>query len=344
VITRVAALLALVAIAVSAGCGGGGEGDGGGAPEAQDVPDGAVAVVSDTTIPRADFDRFFEQAKVAAEARGETFPAVGTPEYEQLRREAIDLLVSRAVFRKEAQALGITVADQEVTDRLDELKQQYYQGDEQRYEQELKSLGLTEEDIRAELETQLLNQKLFDEVTKDVSVTDEDVRKYYDENRDRFRAPDSREVAHILVDTKKKAQELYAELEAGADFAELAKDNSTDESSAQNGGQLPDPARKDGSLVPEFEKVAFELATGEISKPVKSEYGWHIIKALTDTKPASTTPFDQVEKDIREQLLQEKRNAAMTEWVTDTRAKYASETSYATGFEPAGVGAATTGG
>lgn len=341
---RLVALLALAGALLAAACGGGGSGGGetsdGPATTAQEVPENAVAIVAGTPILKASFDRYLSQAEVAFEAQGSEFPAVGTPEYEQLKQEAVDLLVRRAVFEQEAKARGITVTDEEASARLDELKQQYYQGDEAKFQQELEQFGLSEEDVLADLRTKLLYEKLFAEVTKDVTVTDEEVQTYYDENTAQFTSPASREVAHILVDTKQEAEDLRAQLEGGADFATLAKKHSKDEGSAEDGGQLT--AQKNGTLVPEFEEAAFALATGELSEPVKTQFGWHLITALTDTTPESTTPLAQVEEDIRSQLVQDKQNELMTEWVAEIRSKYAAKTAYATGFEPVGAAAATT--
>ncbi len=341
---RLVALLALAGALLAAACGGSGSGGGetsdGPATTAQEVPENAVAIVAGTPILKTAFDRFFAQAETALEAQGSDFPAVGTPEYEQLKQEAVDLLVRRAIFEQEAKARGITVTDEEASARLDELKQQYYEGDEAKFQQELEQFGLSEEDVLADLRTKLLYEKLFADVTKDVTVTDEEVQTYYDEHEDQFTSPASREVAHILVDTKQEADDLRTQLEDGADFAKLAKKHSKDEASAKDGGQLT--ARKNGTLVPEFEEAAFALATGELSEPVETQYGWHLIKALTDVTPESTTPLVQVEEDVRNQLLQEKQNELMTEWVAEIRSKYAAKTAYATGFEPVGAAATAT--
>ena len=226
------------------------------------------------------------------------------------------------------------MTDQEVADRLTELKQQFFEGDEQKYQDELEAQGVTEEDVLADLRAQLISQKIFDQVTADVTVTDDEVQQYYEDNEEQFTTPESREVAHILVDAndKKLADDLYQQLQDGADFAELAKEHSTDTASAEQGGQLTDVR---GSFVPEFEEVAFALETGEIGEPVKSQFGWHIITALEDTQPEATTPFAEVSDSVREQLLDEQKDALMLEWVRDARAKNAATIGFATGFEPA---------
>jgi parvulin-like peptidyl-prolyl isomerase len=330
-------LLGAALLVLGAACGGDGEVAAGTDPATTpevEVPADAVAVVDGTPIPKETYDRLFAQLQGAYEAQGREFPAVGTPEYEQLKNQTVEYLVDRAIREKEAEALGIEVTEQEVNDRLTELKQQFYEGDEQKYQDELEAQGVTEEDVLADIRAQLLSRKIFDQVTADATVADEEVRAYYDENIDQFTTPESREVAHILVAEKDKelADDLYRQLQDGADFAELAKKYSTDTGSAEQGGKLTDVR---GSFVPEFEEVAFSLETGEVGEPVKSQFGWHVITALADTKPETTTPFAEVSESIRAQLLDERRNAAMLDWVREARARHADSIGYAVGFAPA---------
>ncbi len=331
----VAALLALAA------CGGGGEATTQGAnTSSADVPADAVAVVDGTPLPRAAFDRFLTQSKNAYEAQGRPFPTTGSPEYEQLKSSTIGYLVQRTVLEKEAAALGVTVSDADVQKDLDGLIDQYFGGDQQAYTAELEKQGLTDEDVRSDVKARLIEQKLFDDVTKDVTIDETDVRTYYDENKAEFETPESREVAHILVKTKKEADEIYQQLQDGADFATLAKEKSQDPGSAVDGGKLTDER---GSFVPEFEEVAFAIETGEVAEPVKSDFGWHVITALEDTKPAATTPFDEAKPEIERTVLQQKKNEAMAAWVADVTKKY--DIVYAPGFQPlgeTGAGAAAT--
>lgn len=331
---RAALVTLLGVVALAAGCGGGDSSST--ADPAIEVPADAVAVVAGTAITRAEFQKLMDRAKAAYDDQGKEFPKAGTTEYESLKNDAVKLLVNQVEFAREAEALGITVTDEEVTKRLGELKQQYYANDdgtidEEKYKTELEKSKLTEADLRVEIKGILIKEKLSEEITKDLKVTDAEVQKYYDDNPDRFTTPESRDVAHILVDTEEKANELYQQLQDGADFAKLAKENSTDTASAENGGKLTDVK---GSFVPEFEEVAFALKTGEIGKPVKSQFGWHVIKALEDTKPESVTPLADAKDSIRDQLLQEKGAKATSDWVAQIAAKYAGLIAYAAGFEP----------
>ncbi len=322
-------LVAALAFALAACGGGGGTTTQAADTSATQVPADAVAVVNGTPIPRASFERFLEQSKRAYESQGREFPKTGSPEYEQLKSSNIDYLVQRLVLEKEAAALGVTVTAAAIKEDLDGLIDQYFAGDLKAYEDELKKQGLTQEDVESDVKSRLVEQQLFDDVTKDVTIDDADVRAYYDENTEEFKTAESREVAHILVETKKEADEIYQQLQDGADFAELAEQRSQDPSSAVQGGKLTDER---GSFVPEFEKVAFAIETGEVAQPVKSEFGWHVITALEDTKPASTTPFEEAETEIRETVLQQKKNEVMTAWVEDVLAKY--DIVYAPGFQP----------
>jgi parvulin-like peptidyl-prolyl isomerase len=328
-------VLGAALLALAAACGGDGTDAAGTEPASTvEVPADAIAVVDGTPVAKADFDRLFRQAEAAYEAQGRDFPQAGTPEYEALKTDTVEFLVDRVIREKEAVTLGISVTDDEVDQRLTELKQQFFEGDEQKYQDELKAQNVTDADVRADLKAQILSQRIFDEVTKNETVTDADIKTYYDNHVDEFTTPESRAVAHILVaeTDKKLADDLYQQLQDGANFAALAKKYSTDTGSAADGGKLTDVR---GQFVPEFEEVAFALKTGEVGKPVKSQFGWHIIKALGDTKPETVTPFEDVKDTIKDQLVKEKQTAAMSTWVADARAKYEDQIGYATGFQPA---------
>jgi foldase protein PrsA len=330
-------ILALVALvlALAAGCGGGGE-----EQSAEDVPDGAIAVVGGKEIARADYERLLEQAEKTFEAREQDFPGTGTPEFEQLKQAIVRSLVEQKQFEVGAEELDVEVTDEEVDERLEELKEQFFEGDEQRYQAELEKQGLSEEQVRMDLRSRLLSEKIFEEVTKDVQVSDEDVRSYYDENKAQFETAASREVRHILVKQRGRAQDLYQQIQRGASFATLAREFSQDPASKDQGGKFE--AQK-GATVPPFDETAFGLETGELSEPVKTQFGWHIIEALSAVKPKSTRPLSEVEADIRQQLLQQKQNDAMNQWVEELKERLGDDTAYAVGFRPAEP-QATTGG
>jgi peptidyl-prolyl cis-trans isomerase D len=143
-------------------------------------------------------------------------------------------------------------------------------------------------------------------------VSAADIQRSYDENQQQYSTPEQVRASHILLKTegkddavvKKQAEDLLAKVKAGADFAELAKKNSQDEASAAKGGDLDFFGK--GQMVPEFDKVAFSLEPGKINDTVvKTQYGYHIIK-VTDKKPATTQPLEQVKGQIEDQLKWER--------------------------------------
>jgi foldase protein PrsA len=318
--------LLLLALALAAsGCGG----DEAGKP---DVPPGAIAVVGEVEIARTEFDRLIDQAKKSFEAQEQDFPEAGTPEYEDVKSSIVRSLVEEAQWAQEADEMGIKVTDQEVNKRLDELKEQFFQGDDKKYEEELERQGLTEAQVRDEIRSRVLSEKIYASVTKSVKVTDQQIEAYYNKNEKQFEQPESREVRHILLKTKAKAQDIYQQLRNGANFATLAKKFTQDEASKAEGGKMT--AQKGRTVAP-FDKFVFDAETGDLSEPIKTEFGWHVIEVLSDVKPKSVTPLKDVKESIKTTLLQQRQNAAMRRWVADLKVKYADETAYAPGFAPA---------
>jgi parvulin-like peptidyl-prolyl isomerase len=292
-----------------------------------------VAIVGPKEVTKAQFQEVMERAKKSYEAQKRPFPKPGTPEYEQLKGQVITFLVQRAEFAAEADKMGIDISDDKVDKRIDQLKKQFYGGSEARYEKTLKQQGLTDEQAKEEVRAQLISEALFKKVTNDVKVSDQDVALYYKTHKSQYGQPESREVRHILVQKKDLADRLYTQLKAGGNFAKLAKRYSKDPGSASNGGKL---TISKGQTVPAFDKTAFALKKGELSKPIHTQYGYHIIQALSAIKPAQTTPLGKVKDSIKQQLEQQQKNEKMTKWVEDTKKDYCgnSKIKYQVGYQP----------
>jgi parvulin-like peptidyl-prolyl isomerase len=326
-------LLALIAALALAACGGGGT-------SSADVPEGSIAVVGDKTVTKEEFDKLIEQQKKSAEAQKQDFPEPGTAEYEALKATVVKGLVEQKEWELEGESMGVKVTDQEIETELDKLKQQYFQGDEQKYSAELAKQGLTDEDVRNELRTRILTNKIYEAVTKKVTVSDADIQSYYDKNPTQYQQPASREVRHILVKTEALAQKLHDQIQGGADFAKLAKKYTQDQASKADGGKFT--AFKGRTVAP-FDEFVFSAKTGDLSDPIKTEFGWHLIETLGPIKPGTTKSLDDVKGEIQTTLLQTKQNAAMKAWIAALPAKYADEVAYAPGYAPASP-TATSGG
>jgi len=330
-------------VLVVAACGGGG---------AQSVSDNSVAVVGDQQITKAQWDALLAQTKRNFIATKRAFPKPGTVDLANLKTNATQFLIQSSEYEQEAEKLGVKVDDKDINARLDQIKKQYYGNPagqkqatakqmEQRYQAALKQQGFTDEEVRQGIKLQLIREDVFKKVTGDVKVSDDEIKTYYDKNKQQYATPaqpESRDVRHILVKSKAKADELYAQLQADpSKFASLAKKYSTDTSSAQNGGKLPPGTAVKGRLVPEFEKVAFSIKENVISKPVHSQFGWHIIEALGPVKagtPAKPTPLPQVKEAIRQQLISQDKQKEMDKWLAGIKKHYCGEIDYQKGYAP----------
>jgi|SRR5262245_5436062 len=324
-------LLLVAAGFALAGCGGG--------SSSQDVPANSVAVVGEDSITKQQFNALLEGAKRTYKARNTPFPKAGTTQYKSLQDQAIQYLVQQSELEQKAKELNVSVTDKDVDGRLDQIKKQYFQGSEKKYQAQLKQQGLTEPQIRQDLYAQILSEKLYGEITKDVKVSDADVKSYYNEHKSTYEQKASRDVRHILVNTKKQADDLENQLHNGGNFAALAKKYSKDPGSAASGGKL---TISKGQTVPPFDRAAFSLKTNEISKPVHTTYGWHIIQALGAVKAAKLTPLKDVQDSIRQQLLQTKKTDTMTKWVDGVKKDFSKKISYQTGYAPSNTSTSTT--
>ncbi len=309
-------MLALVATA----CGG---------EDSQSVPDDAIATVDGQSIEKSEFDALLKRAEASFKARGQEFPKTGTAEYDDLRKRAVEFLVQQKQFALAAAAADIKVSDEDVEERLAQIKKDNFEDDEAKFAKALADEGLTLEEAKTAFHDQILQEQLYESVTKELKPTDEEIEAYYEENKDRFSQPESRNVRHILVKSEAKADEIYQMLEDGDDFAALAKEFSTDKGTAKQGGKLPITK---GSTVAPFDKAAFALETGEYSKPVKTEFGWHLIYAMDDVKPETTTPIADIRDSIEQQLAQEQQQKAINTWLETLKKEF--PVVYAAGFEP----------
>jgi foldase protein PrsA len=317
-------LLAPLAL-LAASCGGGG----GGSSLAQ----ADAAVVSGTHITRSELDRLVQQYKCSYELQKKTFPTAGSPEYQSVQAQALQSLVQRTQLAQQAPGLGVSVSSKQLEDELKQLKKQYFGDSEKRYQTELKRQCTTDAEVRTQLKARLISDAIYKKVTGAVKVTDAEAKAYYDSNKQVYVQPQTRVVRHILVKNKTLADRLYAQLKGGADFATLAKKYSQDPGSKAQGGRL---TISKGQTVPQFDKVAFSLKTGELAKPVHNkQYGWFVIQALKPVTPRKSTPFSQVKAAIRQQLLQQKRSEALQKWYDGVKKDYESKISYATGLAPA---------
>ena len=171
----------------------------------------------------------------------------------------------------------------------------------------------------AQLEKDLLSQMAVDKVLSEVTVTDEDAKKFYEENKQQFDQKESVSAKHILVDNEELCNTIKDEIKNGdITFEEAAKKYSTCPSN-QQGGNLGAFSR--GMMVPEFEDAAFAMEINEVSEPVKTQFGYHLIK-VEDKKAATTSEFEAVKDQIVQRLMQQFQEKKYLETVKELEAKY----------------------
>ncbi|NNU89636.1 peptidylprolyl isomerase [Anoxybacillus sp. CHMUD] len=211
--------------------------------------------------------------------------------------------VLRDLVHEKVLSKKFKVTDEELNKEIENLKEMYGV----QYDLAVQQNG--EEAIRDMVKLDLLRQKA---AMEDMKVTDEELKKYYNEYKPKVKA------SHILVDDEKTAKDIKAKLEKGEDFAELAKEYSKDTGSAQNGGDLGwfGP----GKMVEEFEKAAYALKVGEISDPVKTQFGYHIIKVTDKEKKKS---FDEMKEEIEFEVKKSKLDTSKVQSKLDELMKEA---------------------
>lgn len=335
-------LLAAATAVLAAGCGGSSSSSKG------SVSSSDVAVVKGQSVSRSALQTLIHRTECSYTQRKQPFPKVGSPAYLQLRQQDVQTLVQQTELVQKAKQLGVQITSADVTNRLAQIKKQFFGGNEKRYRAQIKANCLNDKTVRSDIvKPQILSEKIANKVTAGISVSDQDVKSYYEKNKQQYQQTATRNVRHILIActkaaackaAKQKADALYRRIKQGGDFATLAKRYSDDKGTAVNGGKYT--AQK-GRDVPPFDNVAFSLGLNEVSKPVKTQFGYHIIQALAPVKQAAATPLAQVQAQIRQQLLQTKKNAVLGTFVDKLRKEYAGDISYAKGFSPPST--ATTG-
>lgn len=280
-----------------------------------------VAKVNNATISDVELKRAGKV--IMANKRGVTLTAEQEKEMNQL---ALQQLVSAELLYQAGQKLEIKDLDKQVEAKYTQGRSRFAK--EEDFAKALKELDLDDKAVRDYTRRDLIISNFIEQsIMPKVKVSEADSKKFYDDNPDKFTRPESVKASHILIgvdqkataDEKKSAREkadkLLKELKGGADFAALAKANSTCPSS-QQGGDLGFFGK--GQMVPQFEQAAYALKPGEISDVVETQFGYHIIK-LTEKKAADKVDFKEAQPRIEEYLKNQKISAAVNDFLTEAK-------------------------
>lgn len=292
--------------------------DAGTTAQAIELPpgDGPVAKVNGKDIPRAVFNREFRRTlERYARARHTVKPALR----ERLKDNIVRRLIDAELIRQEAARMKVSVPADTLAEAWTAHKKRY--GSEDAFRAFLERSGITEAEVKEQFTQNLLRERVFDEVAKESSVTEQALKDYYDKNKARYAEPEQVRARHILVrvapkaeaaqvaERRKRAEEALKKIKGGQDFASVASEYSEDATKSR-GGDLGFFAK--GRMVKPFEDVAWKLKKNEVSGLVETQFGFHIIQK-TDHKRASQKTFQDVKPQIEKSLTARARNRSIRE-------------------------------
>ncbi|MGP4063664.1 peptidylprolyl isomerase [Oceanobacillus sp. M65] len=227
---------------------------------------------------------------------------------------ALDTLITNEMIKQELEKEDIEVTDEELEEEYSELVNSY--GSEEAFQEALTASGVDEAIVKQDIETYLATNKLLE---PRITVTEEEMKDYFEENKANFATEEQVEASHILVEDEETAKEVLEKLNDGGDFAELVAEYSTDEATLETDGELG--FFGSGVMDEAFEEAAFQLEVGEISDPVETTYGYHIIK-VTDKSEAKEAVFEDVKDEIESMLYESKADTEYSIWLEEKMNEY----------------------
>ena len=236
--------------------------------------------------------------------------------YEEQKRILVDYLVDTKVMISKAPSLGVEISDDRVEEELELLKAGY--NTEEEFEEALKLSEMTLDDLRDMLRDDLTIAGIVQPFTEDIVVEEAEAMTYYEDNIDVYTVAAGATMSHILVSDEATAKEVKQKYDAGTSFEELANEYGTDATKTQ-GVLLEYIPYNSTSYDADFLAGARELEEGEVSSPVKTQSGWHLIKVKDVAKKDTITPFENVKAEITSHLVMEKENEIIGKKVEEWR-------------------------
>ncbi|MGM0367849.1 MAG: peptidylprolyl isomerase [Actinomycetota bacterium] len=283
----------------------------------------AVAVVSGEKITQKQVNTYLDFVK---SQDTENVLENDEEQLEAIKANIMDSLIVITLLKQYASSNGIEVDQGKVEQKYQEVVESYTS--EEALEQELEGRGIEIEFFKNELRDQTLREEIYNRVTGDIEVSEQEIKDFYEQNKEiYFKVPEKVKVSHILVQYNESGQEateadkkealdkiefIKSEIEEGKDFSEVAKEYSDDTLSAENGGDLG-YITKD-QMVKEFEDAAFQLEVGEVSSPVETIYGYHILK-VTDKQEEYIEKYEDAKETAKQYLLNERKSEAWEDFV-----------------------------
>jgi foldase protein PrsA len=257
------------------------------------------------------------------------FKAQCKQEYEGLRDQVLQFLISAEWIQNEASDQKVKVSDKEVNKQFAQTKKQSFpkEADFQKF---LKSSGMTLDDLLFRVKLDTLSNKLREKITKGKNkVTDADIQKYYDKNKARFAQPERRDLRVVLTKTQAKANAARAAISAGQSWKKIATQYSIDQASKSQGGSILAIAK--GQQEPAFDKAIFSAKKGVLTGPVKTQFGYYVFQVQKIT-PAAQQSLKQAKTTIKQLLASQGQQKALDSFVKDFRKKWKDKTNCRSGY------------
>lgn len=221
--------------------------------------------------------------------------------------QTLDSMITEELITQEGKKAGVQITDADITNEIAAIKASYSTEDE--FNQALSSYGMTIDDLKKNMQPQVTLKKILE---PQVTVTDEEIKTYYDENLESLKVPAQVKASHISVATEAEANAILEKLKSGGDFAALAKESSTDTATKDKGGDMGYISA--GQADPAMEAAAFALETGGLSSAVQTSTGYDVIK-VTDKKAASTPTLADKTASIKQTLVDQKISTLSQTWL-----------------------------
>lgn len=296
------------------------------APESTAENKDIVAMINGTAITRKQFDNAMDYQVEIAAIKGVT---LSNAQLSDLKYQMLESLIGEELLYQESRKSGIKITEKEIDEAFEERKQKAQFETDAEFEAELKKTNKTMATYRAEIEHGLAIDRFIKEKFTDTTVIpDSDAKQYYDSNLGYFQVPAKVRLSHIMArvaadadqSEKDKAtlklEQAIKRLEAGEDFAVVAKEVSEDDKSKDNGGDIGYLSK--GMVQKSFEEAAFSLKKDEISGVVQTIAGYHVLK-VTEKSDASTIAFEEAKDDIVNNLKSSKVNNLVGSYIKDLK-------------------------
>lgn len=293
-----------------------------------DLTNDAVAQVGQVFITKEQFDTLAESLEAAGRGPSKDSSQV---ERDRFKKGVVEYLVIQEICSQKAPFLAVTVGEQDIQIEVDKLRAMF--GTEERFAEALSRQNITLEAMIRSVGDTLLLERVKSSVTANIEVGDEEALAYYEAHKNEFTIPEKRQASHILISSlphgasgepsqkdwelaRTEAEKMRVEILNGASFASVAAKYSDDEETKNNGGMLGLITK--GEMIPAFETSVFSLQKGQVSQPVQTPYGYHLIE-VNDIIPGEQLPFEKVIEQIKNSIFIQKRTLAWDAWLSEQK-------------------------